>query len=316
MKDTKTWLLVLLSFCIVATWVYHLYDKREYSQHPKIVYEVETPVSRTVKDSLPEPDSASTEKEESNLSVSARLEEIVSLRNEIATMLMDSNITTKGLYKAEEKIRILQQKITDLHTQTDSLITGKEREMANEKKHESVKGKQMEDQGVPAILPNPPAPKKEAPPNSPEKTGAGEKDLPGTKDVDATFKASQVIFKAINQYDAGKTQSTVESKTTNYLAISFLLKNNNTSFSNTPVYLVLTDPQGNIIQDDLWEAGIINTQTDGTIRYTRKIYVEYTRAEPKEVDLSIQLPRFPAGRYKLQLYHNGLRIGKADLGLD
>jgi hypothetical protein len=319
MKDTRTWLLVLLSFCIVGTWIYHLYDKSQYGQHPKIVYEVVAPSSgQTVKDSFPEPDSIVSGKDTANLGIAARLEDIVSLRNEIATMLMDSNITTKDLYKTEGKIRILQQKITTLHEQTDSLLNEKKKsDVENEKKDEPVKEKRIRNEKeAPAILPTPPAPKKESQQDPQEKVNTDKNDPLPVTDTDATFKASQVSFKAINLYDAGKTQPTMQAKTTTYLAISFLLKNNTTSFSNTPIYLVLTDPQGNIIQDDLWEAGIINTQNEGNIRYTRKINVEYTRAEPKEIDLSIQLPKFPEGRYKIQLYHNGLRIGKADLGLD
>jgi len=52
-KDTKSFLIGMLSVGLVGTWVYHLYDKTQYSQRRTEVYVKDsTAVAQGVQDSL------------------------------------------------------------------------------------------------------------------------------------------------------------------------------------------------------------------------------------------------------------------------
>jgi len=54
MKDGKKLLLLVLSLCLTATWIYHLYDKNRYANLPvkeKIVKDT-AGVAAVIKDSL------------------------------------------------------------------------------------------------------------------------------------------------------------------------------------------------------------------------------------------------------------------------
>ena len=100
------------------------------------------------------------------------------------------------------------------------------------------------------------------------------------------------------------------------LSISFTLRNNNTSFPGTWIYVVIKSPSGATLQDDEWQAGMFNAVSEGALRYSRRLNFDYGKGEQKKVNLSVALPRSEAGLYQLSVYHNGNRIGRADCRLN
>jgi len=100
------------------------------------------------------------------------------------------------------------------------------------------------------------------------------------------------------------------------LLISFSVKSGSVSIESTPVYLVVKNPSAQVVQDDEWLAGMFNTLSEGTIRFSRKLNVECGRGEQKKVNASVNLNGAPSGRYQLLIYHNGQRIGQSSLMLN
>ena len=100
------------------------------------------------------------------------------------------------------------------------------------------------------------------------------------------------------------------------LLISFSVKSGSVSIESTPVYLVVKNPSAQVVQDDEWLAGMFNTLSEGTIRFSRKLNVECARGEQKKVNASVNLNGAPSGRYQLLIYHNGQRIGQSSLMLN
>lgn len=100
------------------------------------------------------------------------------------------------------------------------------------------------------------------------------------------------------------------------LVISFSVKSGAVSFESTPVYLVVKNPSAQVVQDDEWLAGMFNTLSEGTMRFSRKLNVECARGEQKKVNASVNLSGAPSGRYQLLIYHNGQRIGQSSLMLN
>ena len=83
-----------------------------------------------------------------------------------------------------------------------------------------------------------------------------------------------------------------------------------TGFSNAEVFAVITQPDGKVIQPDVWEAASINTHDFGKKRYTRKMKFEYQKGETKQLELTLKPEDYERGNYKLQVFHNGYLIGE------
>lgn len=134
-------------------------------------------------------------------------------------------------------------------------------------------------------------------------------------------ETSTVLLNAVNislkamQAEA-KDQITTKAGNTGYFAVSCQLQNSSSSINDAEVYMVLTDPKGNVIQDDQWQAGMFLSGTSGRIPYSRKSSFSYVKGDTKRISVSIKPNEVMPGSYSLQIYHNGARIGKADLRLN
>ena len=294
-------LLALLSFCMVGTWVYHLHDKLEYSRHPKIIYVQEkAPAPKLDSARINGHDAAFSDT--TNLSGDTGIQGMITLRNEIAYILSDSHLTRSDLAIAEEKIGLLQRRIARL-TGNEKLLN---KDSVNSKA-DSGDGSFRTAEPVTSVVH-----KDQDRGETNASVSNGEK--PPRFNLASTFSATMISLRGIagNELNSAVTMSSSE---TDHLSIIFYVKNLFNSFKNTSLYVVLLDPAGNIIEDDAWEAGMVMTSTEGNIHFTRKLTVEYNRGDTKKVELSIRLPRFPEGLYKLRIYHNGQRIGRASLRL-
>src|SRR4029079_7698482 len=134
MRDNKTILLAFLAAGLVITWVYHIYDKSQYSNHTREVFVKDSiAVAEAVSDSLRiyythTLDQLGVEKmqiDSSNSSLKGelgqRITEINTLRAEIGVILKRKNLTQADLTEAKTKIDDLQMRIDGLRTENTSL---------------------------------------------------------------------------------------------------------------------------------------------------------------------------------------------------
>lgn len=296
MKDSRNILLLVVSLCLVGTWAYHIYDKNKYVQEPEAVTKKDTVAEELrINDSIrrryaamvSQLDSGRRAKDSAYAAHKTEGALIDSLQNEIYTILNNKVITKEDLRKAGEKIKELQEKM-QASARQDSPVVSTE-----------VKPPLP----VTAAVVNEPKMKQEP------KTAAKEK----TEIAAAVLNSTGISLRAI--YADSKDQTTTKADAAGYFIVSCQLQNNNVSFNDTEVYFVLTDPQGNVIQDDQWQAGMFLSKTSGRIPYSRKSSFSYTKAETKRITASIKPAEIVQGVYSFQVYHNGARIGKADLRL-
>ncbi len=295
MKDTKTILLLLVTLGLVGTWAYHIYDKNKYGNAAAQQATVDSiAIQNTINDSLrrmfartlTDLGVTNITKDSVNTEQTARVNEIDSLRNEITTILNVANITKEDLRRAEQKIIELQKKMI---AGTKSGIT------YTKEKQVIVPVNNLQEQTA-----------------ANQTTAAAKKELELPTAEAGFFAASDVSIKAVQQDE----KATSKASQVDYFSVSCQLKNAKSSFDNTDVYIVLTDPKGNVIQDDQWQAGMFSSNTDGRIAYTRKNSFDYVKGDSKRMSLTVKLPEAYPGAYNLQLYHNGNRIGKADIRLN
>ena len=130
----------MLSVGLVATWVYHLYDKTQYSQRKTEVYIKDSvAVAQGIRDSLQKIysytidnldtklDSTKTSADSLKTQLNVKLAEIYKLKSEIDGILKNSGSSKADMEIARGKIAELQQLIEDLKGEKNSMEEEKKR---------------------------------------------------------------------------------------------------------------------------------------------------------------------------------------------
>ena len=298
MKDTRNILLLVVSLCLVGTWAYHVYDKNQYVQQvPAVIKKDSIAEQKAVNDSIRNSYSKTLAQIDTSVAVSEadktayadKSSEIDSLKNEIYAILNINAITKEDLRRAEEKIKELRQKL--------SSATGKQ-DVQTDNKSATTQIKNAEAVNVPRARTE----QKNTQPNNKQEAPA------------ALLSAVSISFRAIQ--NETKDQSTTRANAAGFFSVSCLLQNSAVSFTDTELFIVLTDPKGNVVQDDQWQAGMFLTSLNTRIPYSRKSIFNYAKGDAKRVTVSIEPSIIMQGAYSLQIYHNGTRIGKSDLRLN
>ena len=303
MRDNKSILLALLAAGLVITWVYHIYDKSQYSNHTREVFVKDSiAVAEAVSDSLRiyytrTLDQLGVEKlqiDSTNSSLKGelgqRITEINKLRSEIGIILKRKNLTQADLTEAKTKIDDLQMRIDDLKTENTSLSD--ERTKLN---------------GVLAQLNG----EMNSLQQNMQKVSAENRDLAQKINDASVFIASEIKFAAVNVKADEKESETTQQKKANKFVTSFTVQNNILDLQIAEVVVVVTDPSGKSLNTEVWDAGSFETKTGGRKIYTRKVKFEYNKGEAKHLIFSLEPDSFEKGTYKLSLYHNGIRIGES-----
>lgn len=297
MRDTRTILLGLLSVGLVATWVYHLYDKTRYSKIKPATETKEQVVSvKDLQDSLQQVYSSTLSHLSTQLDSAkntagllqgeliAKLDEINRLKTEIADLLKNNNAKREDIDLAGRKTAKFQQLVADLPNGSTPLTTSTSLSKPGDVKTTAmVVNETTETKPVIQV-----AEKNTATP---------------------VFTASDLKFIPIKVTD-DKEEETSEAGSTSKLVISFAVKNNSADFNNAEVFAIITQPDGKVMQTDLWESASISTHDYGKKTYTRKVKFEYQKGETKQLQLTLKPEDYEKGNYRLQVFHNGYLIGE------
>lgn len=139
-------------------------------------------------------------------------------------------------------------------------------------------------------------------------TANSEKDeLAKTVDVASTFSASNIQVTPVDEKKGGKEKVNSKAKKVDKLVVSFDVENRIAKSGPADMYLIVTAPDGKIISDG---SSVLNTRTDGDKAFTAKIPVNYEQGTRKSVQFPIQQNDFSTGNYKVEIYHNGFKIGE------
>lgn len=290
MKDIRNLLLLVLSICLVGTWGYHLYDKDKQSEQQsqeqlqKIAAEAtrKNDSLRTAYNLLLKELDASRNNVTDTTAVttvaSTENEVLDSLRNEISYILAINDITKEDLRRAEAKIRDLQKRIQ--YSNAGNPNTNNSMSVKTDMPQTKVTPVFSTKKKAPEVLPN--------------------------------LLATGVSFRAIEGSGVINTKANAVSE----LSISCALQNNTTSFADTDIFIIVADPAGNVIQDDPWQSGMFLNDAGVRIPYTRKSKLSYTKGETNSLAVSLKLPSYQKGTYRLQMFHNSVRIAAANLRLN
>jgi hypothetical protein len=205
---------------------------------------------------------------------------------EIRRILSDKNASASQLAKAKTMIAELNDKITGLETEVAKL-TGENQELTANNTTLKQEKTDLET-------------------NLATRT-TEKQELEKTVDVASTFAASNIQVKPFNTKKSGKEKETATAKRVDKLVVSFDVENRIAKSGPADMYIVVTSPDGKVISEG---GNVLNTRSDGDKNFTAKIPVNYEQGTKKNIQFPIQQNDFSTGDYKIEIYHNGFKIGE------
>jgi regulator of replication initiation timing len=220
---------------------------------------------------------------------SALQKQIESNKAEIRRILNDKNATAADLKRARTMIADLNNQIASLEAEV-SRLTGENQELTANNTQLTTE-KQVLEQNL--------------------QTSSLEKEaLAQTVDVGSTFSASNIQITPVNEKRSGKEKTTSSAKKVDKLVVSFDVENRIAKSGPADMYIMVTAPDGKVISDASLGSATLTTRTEGDKPFTTKVPVEYEQGTRKAVQFPIRAADFQSGDYKIEIYHNGFKIGE------
>jgi regulator of replication initiation timing len=296
-RNNKNIIIGVLAACLLGSWGYLLWDKNKagekitdlQTQNTSLTSK-NTDVQRDFDNALARLDSvtgANNNLSGQNADLQAKYnKDIEAKKAEIRKILNDKNATASQLAKAKTMIAELNNTITNLEADV-ARLTGENQELTAANSTLKLEKSDLETNLATTKT---------------EKEG-----LEKTVDVASTFSASNIQVTPVDEKKSGKEKSTTKAKRVDKLVVSFDVENRIAKSGPADMYLIVTAPDGKVITEG---ANVLNTRTDGDKNFTAKIPVDYEQGTRKSVQFPIQQNDFTTGNYKIEIYHNGFKIGE------
>lgn len=307
MRDSRSLLLLLVSFLLVLvsfglmwTWGFRFYVKNDEPKQEtqklaadsalltnRIRDSIQNEYKITLKDLDIQLDSTLFQSDSLKNELDLKLQEFYRLRNEI-TSIINSRNSNNDLKAAKQKLGELQNKVQDFKEKNNDVAD------ANSKLKEVL-----------VDLTNSKGKTTHTKTNIPEVRNVPESEV----NVVSAFTASDIIITALFT-GSDKEAETNSADKTNKLTATFAVSNFNSQLTNGEIYVVLLQPNGKVLKNSGWDSGTFFTR-DGKKVYSSKFNFSYSRGDVKRLSFSIQTSNLSKGTYSLEVYSNGVLIGRA-----
>jgi peptidoglycan hydrolase CwlO-like protein len=221
--------------------------------------------------------------------LTSKQNEIAKLKGDIGSILRKKNASAAELGKAKSMIDELNSKIETLEADV-ARLTNENQTLTTEKAALTVERDTLQ--------------------SNLNTTKAEKVVLENTVDVGSTFSASNIAITPINEKSSGKEKETTTAKKVDKLVVSFNVENRIAKSGPTDMYIIVTGPDGKVISSEQMSSGTFTTRQDGDLNYTSKLTVNYEPGTRQNVQLPLALGKYATGDYKIQVYHNGFKIGE------
>jgi mRNA-degrading endonuclease RelE of RelBE toxin-antitoxin system len=133
------------------------------------------------------------------------------------------------------------------------------------------------------------------------------------QDIGSTLHASTFSIQALRIKDDGTEKATKSAKRANTIRVAFQIdKNRITPSGPQDLYICITAPDGKAFGD----GGTISTREDGNKAFSNKVAVQYEQNAVLPVSYDVKnANKFIEGEYKIEVYHNGFKIGEGKTSL-
>ncbi|HEU5166677.1 MAG TPA: hypothetical protein VFU29_14100 [Chitinophagaceae bacterium] len=292
-SNSKNIVIGLLAVALLGSWAYFLMkinrsDKEILSKTEEGVHYMSQrdSLESLYKFTLDKYDSVTVANNDLSGKLTGKQSEIAKLKGEINSILKKKNATSSELARAKTLIEELNSQIETLQAE-NARLTGENQTLTTEKAQLIV-----EKDTLTANL---------------NTTQAEKKVLEQTVDVGSTFSASNIAMTPIKQ-KGDKEKETTTAKRVDKLVISFDVENRITKSGPADMYIIVTAPDGKVISEA--SGGTFTTREEGDKSFTSKLTVPYEQGKRQNVQLPLTQNKFQVGDYKIQVYHNGFKIGE------
>jgi len=292
-SNSKNIVIGLLAVALLGSWAYFLMkinrsDKEILSKTEEGVHYMSQrdSLESLYKFTLDKYDSVTVANNDLSGKLTGKQSEITKLKVEINSILKKKNATSSELARAKTLIEELNTQIETLQAD-NARLTGENQTLTAEKTQLIT-----EKDTLTANL---------------NTTQAEKKVLEETVDVGSTFSASNIAIVPINEKNGGKEKETTTAKKVDKLVVSFDVENRIAKSGPADMYILVTAPDGKVIDAS---GGTFTTREEGDKTFTSKLTVPYEQGKRQNVQLPLTQDKFQTGDYKIQVYHNGFKIGE------
>ena len=301
MKDRKSLYLLIfaltvvtISFVLISIWGYHFYFAKNkvtpavqtVQQEPEMVHKtsmkdsLQTLLNSTVGELGNTNDSAYMDSS-NDKTLAVKLIEFNKLKNEIAEILRNKS-SSADMSVASDKISQLQQSVEELRKQN------------NEVAEENARLNDM----VKQLLEKKGAPEPRVPAHSAKRLASSAYTLP--------LLVSHLRFVGISVSNDKKETNIAANTERLYGSFEINVKPTN---KNTAIYVVVIQPNGKTLLNSAWESGTFETKSGSRV-YSALLHFDNQKDNGNRLVFSIDSHNFQKGKYAMQIYHQGVMIGR------
>jgi outer membrane murein-binding lipoprotein Lpp len=297
-KDSKNLIIVLLAIGILATWGYFLWDKnnaeKEIAQLQKDYLTVDSARNKLdfdYRSALDRLDSIQGVNNDLEGKLTQQSGDIQKLRGRIDGLMRKQRLSESEKKEAETLIKQLNEKINGLEAEV-ARLTAENQQLSSDLNTEKQKTNQLS--------------------NDLQSTNSVKQDLEKQVEVASTLNASNISITPYSEGRNGKEKVTDKAKRVDKLVIAFDVENRITTKSTTTdIYVCITSPDGTPVSVEALGSGKFDTKEDGERIYTTKKSIDFEPGKKNHVDVPWkQNSPFKTGNYKIEVYHNGYKIGE------
>jgi len=296
-KDYKNLVIGLLAAGFLGTWGYLLWNnnKQEQTQTQQQaqiskVTDEKGQLQKNFDDALVRLDSLTGTNNKLTANINEKDGQVSKLKGQIRGLLSKQHLTEAEKKKAEDLIKDLNDKIGNLEQQVAQLTQDNQQLTADKTALTADKEKLTTDL---------------------QTTTATNNDLTKKVDIASTLNASNISITPMHERKDGKDKETSTARRVNKLVIGFDVANRIAQTGQTDVYVCITGPDGKPISVPALGSGNFTTRDEGDKMFTAKVPVDFESGKSKSVEFAWkQNSEFQKGNYKIEIYHNGFKIGE------
>ena len=296
-KDYKNLVIALLAAGFLGTWGYLLWNNnkqeqvqtQQQTQIAKVTDE-KGQLQKNFDDALVRLDSLTGTNNKLTGQLNERDGQVGKLKQQIRGLLSKQHLTQAEEKKAQDLIKDLNDKISGLEQQVAQLTQDNQQLTADKTQLTADKDKLTTDL---------------------QTTTTAKQDLEKKVDVASTLNASNISITPYHEKSDGKDKETSTAKRVNKLVIGFDVANRIAQTGQTDVYVCITGPDGKPISVPALGSGTFTSREEGDKVFTAKVPVDFEAGKTKSVQFAWkQNSVFQKGDYKIEIYHNGFKIGE------
>ena len=295
-NNSRNILTGILIVALLATWGYIIYDKNKTKQEKQdLTAQIvnsdssKNELQRELNDAALRLDVLKTSNVKADSLLKTKDKDIQDLKNRVQTILNNKNATAAQLAEARRLIAELKGNIETYTAQIDSLKVQnmqltEEKRVVTEERDVVKKNYDSANQVI--------------------------KQKEDVIDVGSTLHAFN--FNIVGLHERGsKEKVTSTARKVDKLRITFDLENRISPTGSKDVFVFITSPDGTPVAVEALGSGKFVTRDGVEKLFTKKVQIIYSQGEKQTVTIEWkQNSDFQTGNYKIEVYHNGFKIGE------